>query len=177
VWLSFYWRRGAGRFLAAFLLSAGLTLAIIGLILWINGDLARKIQVALESTDWQPWIMPTAEGFWQGVHWAYRVPVFIAYVAFVLTTAFWPSPKNLGHLLALLAAVLIGIQFWFAYRGGIYVLWYLPFLLLLAFRPNLADRVPAAIHTETDWLHRLGRRTARSTKKLLGIPEPVAPVQ
>ena len=41
--------------------------------------------------------------------------------------------------------MLIGIQFWFANRGGVYVLWYLPFLLLLAFRPNLNERVPVPI--------------------------------
>jgi hypothetical protein len=177
LWLGFYWKRGAGRFLAAFTLTSGLSLAILGLILWTNGELARKIQSALEGTDWQPWTVPVAQGFWRGVHWAYRMPVFIAYVAFVLTTAFWPSPKNLAHLIALLAAVLIGIQFWFADEGGKYVLWYLPFLLLLAFRPNLSDRVPPAIHAETDWLNRLGRRTARSIKKRPGIPEPAAPVQ
>jgi hypothetical protein len=177
LWLSFYWKRGAGRFLAAFTLTGGLSLAILGLILWLDGELARKIQRALEGTDWQPWTVPAAQGFWRGVHWAYRMPVFIAYVAFVLTTAFWPSPKNLAHLIALLAAVLIGIQFWFADEGGKYVLWYVPFLLLLAFRPNLSDRVPPAIHAETDWLHRLGRWTVRSIKKRLHIPEPAAPVQ
>jgi hypothetical protein len=177
LWLSFYWRRGAGRFVAAFFLTAGLSLATLGLILWMDGDLARSIQEALEGTDWQPWIMPTAESFWTGVNWPYRMPVFIAYLAFVLITALWPAPKNLAHLLALQAAVLIGIQFWFANKGGEYVLWYLPFLLLLAFRPNLADRVAPVIQTETDWLHRLGRRAARSIKKRLGIPEPVAPVQ
>lgn len=176
VWLGFYWRRGVGRFAGFLFLGAALGLAATGLILLQDGDLAASIKSALANSDWQPWIM-TDKGFWRGVHWAYRVPVFIAYVAFVLTTAFWPSPKHLGHLIALLAAVLIGIQFWFADQGGIYVLWYLPFLLLMTFRPNLSDRVPSAINSETDWLHRLGRRAGRSLKKRLGIPEPAAPVQ
>jgi hypothetical protein len=177
VWLGFYWRRGVGRFAGFFLLGLALGLAATGLILLQEGELAASIKRALERTDWQPWNVPSAVGFWRGVHWAYRLPVFIAYMAFVLTTAFWPSPKNLAHLLALLAAVLIGIQFWFANQGGIYVLWYLPFLLLMAFRPNLSDRVPLAIHAETDGLHRLGRRALRSIKKRLGIPEPAAPVR
>ena len=59
-----------------------------------------------------------------------------------IATAFWPTPKNLAHVIALSAAVLIGIQFWYAEQGGIYVLWYLPFLLVLVFRPNLLDRRP-----------------------------------
>ena len=86
---------------------------------------------------------PTARGVWQGVYWVYRLPVFIAYIAFVVTTLFWPAPKNLGHVIALSAAVLIGIQFWCADNGGVYVLWYLPFLLLLAFRPNLSAAQPS----------------------------------
>jgi hypothetical protein len=176
IWLSFYRRRGAGRFAAFFLIGLALGLAATGLILLQNGQLADGLRNALERAGWQPW-KTTANGFWEGVHWAYRLPVFIAYAALVLITGFWPSPKNLGHVLALLAAVLIGIQFWFADEGGTYILWYLPFMLLLTFRPNLADRVAPAIQTETDWLHRLGRRALRSIKKRLGIPEPVAPVQ
>ena len=176
VWLSFYWRRGAGRFMGAFTLAAGLTLATVGLILWADGTLAQSLKTVLDLSDWQPWRMPTSEGFWTGVHWAYRFPVFIAYVALVVTMAFWPSPKNLAHLIALSAAALIGIQFWFADKGGVYVLWYLPLLLLLVFRPNLSDRQPAQLQPEADWLGRFGRRLVRAIKRLLGVPEPAAPV-
>jgi hypothetical protein len=178
LWLSFYWRRGAGRFSAAFLLAAGVSLALTISVLWSNGELARSLQSTLALTDWQPWKKPTteSEGVWQGVYWAYRTPVFIAYLAFVLTTAFWPAPKNLGHLLALSAAVLIGIQFWYGDQGGVYVLWYLPLLLLLVFRPNLSERRPLPIVGETDWLARLGRALARLGTRLLRLPEPAARV-
>lgn len=178
LWLSFYWRRGSGRFAVAFLLAAGLSLALTVSVLWSNGNLAHSLQSTLALTDWQPWKKPTteSEGLWQGVYWAYRTPVFIAYLAFVLTTAFWPSPKNLAHLVALSAAVLIGIQFWYGDQGGVYVLWYLPLLLLLVFRPNLSDRQPLAILAETDWLARLGRLLARLGGRLLKLPEPAARV-
>jgi hypothetical protein len=175
-WLGFYWRRGAGRFTGAFILASGLSLAVTATILWVNGDLARSLQSTLALSDWQPWKKPTteAEGLWQGVYWAYRIPVFIAYLALVVTTAFWPAPKNLAHVLALSAAVLIGIQFWYADQGGVYVLWYLPLLLLLVFRPNLADRQPLPIIPETDWLARFGRALGRAAMRLFKIPEPAA---
>lgn len=177
VWLGFYWGRGAGRFFGAFLLAAGLTLGIIGLILWTDGSLAQSLRSVLDLSDWQPvGRVATSEGFWTGVHWAYRFPVFIAYVALVITMAFWPSPKNLAHLIALSAAALIGIQFWFADKGGVYVLWYLPLLLLLTFRPNLSDRYPAAITPESDWLARFRRRLVRVARRWLRVPEPAAPV-
>ena len=103
--------------------------------------------------------------------------MFIAYLAFVLTTALWPSPKNLAHVLALSAAVLIGIQFWYADQGGVYVLWYLPLFMLLVFRPNLSDRCPASIQADDDWLVRSGRAIGRAVARLLRLPEPMARVQ
>ncbi|HEV3085548.1 MAG TPA: hypothetical protein VGY66_37690, partial [Gemmataceae bacterium] len=109
--------------------------------------------------------------------WAYRLPVFIAYLAVVATTLFWPRPKNLAHLLALSVAVILGIQFWYADRGGVYVLWYLPFLLLLVFRPNLSDREPAAIVPEKDWLTRWRLALGRFSSRLLRLPEPTVHAQ
>jgi hypothetical protein len=176
VWLSFYWSRGARRFSAAFLLSALLSLGAAALILYAKGELASTLKSTLALADWQAWKVPSTEGFWTGVFWAYRLPVFIAYLAFVLTTAFWPAPKNLAHVLALSAAVLIGIQFWYADQGGVYILWYLPLLLLLVFRPNLSDRTPPPLDPETDWLARLGRLLGRQFSRFLKFPEPLARV-
>jgi hypothetical protein len=177
-WLSFYRGRGAGRFAAGFFLAAGACLAMIGTILWMDDQLAHSIQSVLALPDWQPWkeLHYDTEGFWTGVHWAYRLPVFIAYMAFVGTTLFWPAPKTLAHLLALSAAVLIGIQLWFADRGGVYVLWYLPILLLLVFRPNLSDRLALPIQPERDWLKRLRLFAGRLASRFLKFPEPLARV-
>jgi hypothetical protein len=177
LWLSFYWRRGAGRFTAAFLLTVALSVGATALILFLHEDLARRIGATIAASDWQPWKVPTAEGIWKGVHWAYRIPVFIAYLAFVLTTALWPSPKNLAHVLALSAAVLIGIQFWYADQGGVYVLWYLPLFVLLVFRPNLSDRCPAPVPPDDDWLVRSGRALGRGVARLLRLPEPMVRVK
>jgi hypothetical protein len=177
LWLSFYWGRGAGRFSLGFLGAASLALAVTGLILLWSDDLGERIAEGIASSDWQPWKVPVAEGFWQGVHWAYRIPVFIAFMAFVLTTAFWPAPKNLGHVIALSAAVLIGLQFWYADRGGEYVLWYLPLLLLLVFRPNLAERRPLPIAAETDWVVNAGRAMTQAVAWFFKAPEPLVRVR
>jgi hypothetical protein len=179
LWVSFYWRRGGGRFMAAFLLTAGVCLAVIGSVLWLNGELPRSLQSVLMVTGKPPWVVPRpdCQSFWTGVHWAYCLPVFIAYAAAVAGTAFWPFPKNLAHLLALTAAVFIGIQFWYPDQGGVYVLWYLPLLLLLVFRPNLSDRRPPVIDPETDWLARLGRALGRGAVRLLRTLESPAPVR
>ena len=82
-------------------------------------------------------------------------------------------PKNLGQLIALSTAVLIGVQFWYADKGGQYVLWYLPLLLLLVFRPNLADRHALPIVAETDWARRLAGMVSRAAVWLFKVPEPL----
>jgi hypothetical protein len=170
VWFSFYWGRGAWRFSGSFVLSALISLGIASYFL-------AGPQSTLNLAEWQPWTAPATEGFWKGINWAYRIPVFVAFLAFVITTLFWPIPKNLGHLLALSAAVLIGIQFWYADQGGVYVLWYLPILMLLVFRPNLSERIPQVIQAETDWLFRLGRKLKTWTTRIFKMPQPMARVQ
>jgi hypothetical protein len=179
-WISFYWKRGAGRFLAAFCLAAGVCMALIGLILWFNEGLTPSINAALSLADWQPWREPSTQthGLWTRLPWAwaYRLPVFIAFGAFVGVTAFWPAPKNLAHLLALSTAVVVGIQFWFADQGGAYVLWYLPLLLLVIFRPNLSEHFPRPIAAESDWLGKFGRRIRHWAARILRFPEPMVRV-
>ncbi len=178
-WLGFYWKRGQGRFLLGFFLAVLLCAGVIAALLWKDDNLTLSIQSSLSLSDWQPWQQPHPEqtkGFWTGVAWApaYRLPVFVAFVGFVLTTTFWPSPKNLGHLIALSAAILIGIQFWFADQGGVYVLWYLPLLLLMVFRPNCTDRRAPLPKAGSGRLHRSLRHWGRAAFRRLRTPEPTA---
>jgi hypothetical protein len=69
------------------------------------------------------------------------------------------------------------MQMWYADQGGVYVLWYLPLVLLMVFRPNLSDRRPVVIAPETDWLARLGRLLGRVTAWLLKSPQPLARIR
>jgi hypothetical protein len=179
VWLSFYWRRGAGRFALSFLISAGICLAAIGTLLYVNGELPHSLRTGWTSTAWQSWRQPSPDtrGLWADIpsHWAYRLPIFLAYLILLGSSAFWPAPKNLAHVLALSAALLIGIQFWYAEQGGVYVLWYLPFLLLLVFRPNLSSCQPTP--PGDDRLARLGRGLRRRLGQLLGLRPPQEPAR
>lgn len=141
LWSSFYTRRGLGRFTGWFFTALGLSLGVTAAFLWWDGWLTSELSWAGVS-DWLPWKRATNESVWTGVHGAYRLPIFVLYVAFLAVVTIWPSPKDLAHLVALSAAVLLGVQFWHADRGGVYVVWYLPLLLLMVFRPNLAGLTP-----------------------------------
>lgn len=142
LWFGFYSRRGAGRFGLSFLAATAVSVGLTSLILWWDGRFGTSLTAALNLADWQPWRRAAAESLWTGVHGAYRLPVFVVFVGFLVTVTVWPSPKNLSHLIALSAAVLMGVQFWHADRGGVYVLWYLPLVLLMVFRPNLSSHEP-----------------------------------
>lgn len=174
IWIGFYWRRGARRFAGAAILAAAASLLLTVLLLSWAGHLPSAIRQLTAQPDWLPWQSTSAESFWTGVHWAYRIPVFILYVFFVIVLAFWPTPKNLAQLIALLAAVLLGIQFWYPDRGGVYILWYLPILLLLMFRPNLSDRRPPIPESDEDFVVRGGRALRALYQRFTQRPQPVS---
>jgi hypothetical protein len=157
LWFGFYRGRGATRFATGFVTASGLSLALTAGLLLLSGELREHLRITLSLSDWQPWRAPHTEGIWQGTHWAYRLPVFIGYMAFVVLTAFWPTPRNFGQVIAQSAAVVIGVQFWYADQGGVYVLWYLPLVLLMVFRPNLTDVRPPLPQPYSGWISRLAR--------------------
>ena len=144
LWFGLYSRRGASRFGLAFLGASAVSVGATALVLWI-GPTGLNLVTALHLTDWKPWTAPTTPSIWTGTHWAYRLPLFVLFVGFLVGVTVWPNPKNLSHLLGQSAAVLIAVQFWYGDRGGVYVLWYLPLLLLMVFRPNLTAAEPPPV--------------------------------
>jgi hypothetical protein len=154
LWFGFYRGRGAGRFAFGFIFGTLASLAVTALLLWSAGQFREYLTIALNLSDWQAWRRPRTESIWTGSHWAYRLPVFIAYMAFVALTIFWPAARNLGQVIAQTAAVVIGVQFWYADQGGVYVLWYLPFLVLMVLRPTVEDQRPPLLTHERNWFEK-----------------------
>lgn len=169
LWFGFYSRRGANRFALAFLFAVVISVGITVLVLWLDGRAGFGLTAALSLPDWQPWKVPQTESVWTGAHWAYRMPIFVIFVGFVAGVTVWPSPKNLSHLIALSAAILIGVQFWHGDRGGVYVLWYLPLLLLMVFRPNLSMAEPPSLEPGSGLMARLA---TAAWKRVRPRPEP-----
>jgi len=157
-WMQFYRDRGVGRFLLGVFLTAFIGLGLTALMLYSTGEFPRGILRLLGQSDWQPWKIPTSPSIWQGSHWAYRLPVFILYAGMVLTSWIWPPVRNLGQVIAFSGATLIGIQFWYADRGGLYVLWFAPLMILLIVRPNLSETQPVDPGPMPGFLIRLGAR-------------------
>lgn len=175
VWLSFYWGRGSTRFLISFAVFSSICLGVTATILWNTNDLMPIISETLALPDWQPWQwkIPTHEGFWTGIYFPFRMPVFILYLAMLCVIGFWPSQKNLGHLIALSTAVFLGLQLWFADRGGVYILWYLPFYILMVFRPNLMERRPPEIRPTSSWFSSLRKVVAEKRLSENGVNKAI----
>lgn len=157
---SFYWQRGLRRYVA------GVTLALAALILVLfllapGGHALKQLGQMFGATIFKQDIV----GFWQAYPlFYYRVPVLAVFVVLCASLAIWPAQKNFGTLLSCSATVLLASQFCHAFEGGLYMAWYLPLLVLTAFRPNLEDRVAlnAVIERRAVWADRLGKQRATS---------------
>ncbi len=143
LWISFYWQRGLARFLIGCLSVVTVMVLLLFFVSQDAGDFWVNTQKMLG-------LMPPQsqglQGIW-GLGWppVYRFSVLAAFAALSCSFALWPAQKNLGTLLSCTATVMVATQFWHGYGGGLYLAWYLPTLLLTIFRPNLEDKVAAAV--------------------------------
>ncbi|HET6423025.1 MAG TPA: hypothetical protein VFG20_05035, partial [Planctomycetaceae bacterium] len=156
VWIAFYWRRGVFRFTGAV---ASVTAILIASLMLTSGDTASFTRQIIGSIDWSALRFEGGEGlgFWSLYDAAYRIPVFATFCVALVMLTIWPLEKTLEHLLAHSAAVIIATQFWYPNEGGIYILWYLPLVLAVVFRPRLIHLTRATppeappVH-RSDWL-------------------------
>jgi hypothetical protein len=144
VWMAFYAGRGWVRFLLSV---GGMTLAIVVGIWLLSGATSFNTQSDFGFFDWTKLQFRDTEptGFWSIFPAAYRIPAFVSFMAMVIALTIWPREKNLGHLMAHSAAIVIGTQLWYPQQGSVYVLWYLPLLLMVVFRPPLQNSVAPEI--------------------------------
>ena len=162
LWVSFYWRRGVFRFAVSTLA----TMAIMGLTIFVfseNQEVCKSN--LLNMVGFVGLILQRPQGFWDVVaaDVTYRIPVLAAYCGLSISLLFWPPQKNLGVLLSCSAAILMGAQLIHPFQGGLYMAWYLPFLILTIFRPNLEDRVATTSVFESRF--RIIPRAAKEAKQ------------
>ncbi len=148
LWWSFYWKRGAVRFLGG----VAATLLVLAVLLplapgsgGLVADLQRMFGVLRPAMDGLEGLWGEDIGGWAPF---YRLPVLVACAVFACSLWLWPAQKNLGTLISCSAAVMLCSQFWHGYGGGLFIAWYLPLTLMMIFRPNLEDRVAQTMLTE-----------------------------
>lgn len=138
LWISFYWYRGLTRLITG--VTASLLL-LSGLLL-LQGTEAFADHLRWMYGLWVP-RMDGLVGIWGPGRFQpeYRLPVLVAFILLAVSFVFWPPRKNLGTLICGTAAVMLAAQFWHGNGGGLFMAWFLPFVMLTIFRPNLDDRI------------------------------------
>ncbi len=147
VWAVFYGRRGAVRF--------GLSVLVVAAILAVclmltSSDADSFVNKLFTTMNWTVYRLLDETGSGPEMPFGQlfiRIP--LAAVFFVMLTAMTvlPRPRNLENLLANSTALVVAAQLWYPEDIGTYVLWYLPLLLLVVFRPRLDRFVPPDVST------------------------------
>lgn len=138
VWAAFYGRRGALRFGTALLLVAGVVLSVAALTSPGPDSFIRRTIGTIHLEEMLSFEAPTGTlGFWTSELRYYRIPVIVSFFVLLIGMTLWPRRKHLEHLTAYSAAIIVATQFWYPVQGGVYLLWYLPLLLVVVYRPRL----------------------------------------
>jgi hypothetical protein len=146
VWAGYFRHRKAGStFLLASLGFLAGAWALAGAVPWIANWAHALLARDLAEAGLRPLldVAPQWNSFWSDIDPIFRLPVLIAYAAFVLFYGLWPWRKDLASLISQSVAVLVASQYWFLDGGGTLIMIYLPLLLLMMFRPGrIATRAP-----------------------------------
>lgn len=171
IWLAFYGRRGGLRFATALLVVAAVLATALVFMTDDPNSLIRKTVGTIHLQLLQFEGNPGFHGFWgtHGSGW-FRIPVIAAYLVMLVTLTLWPRRKNIEHLITASAAAVVGVQFWYPQEGGVYLLWYLPLLLMVIFRPRLVHLTPPEPPASEEEL------ASRLNRSALGAPRGTASV-
>ena len=170
IWMAFYWGRGSLKFGLALVLTGAV---LLGSLLLTSADSNGFYRQTMGSIDWSMLKFQADDGvgFWSLYNPAYRIPVFATFVVLLVSLTIWPLKKNVETLLANSAAIIVATQFWYPDQGGIYVLWYLPLMLVVTFRPRLAN-LPPDIRDGENRITISNNSSSLRPDALAGLPRP-----
>ena len=141
LWAAFYGRRNALRFLGAF--------AVVGCVLvaslaFTSSSAASFVEQVLGTIDWAElsFRFHIDSEFWSDEDNAVRFPLGVAFFVGLIFLTIWPRKKSLEYLISASTAIIVATQFWYPQQGGVYLMWYLPLMLVVVFRPRLPQYAP-----------------------------------
>ena len=150
VWGAYYGRRGILRFGTALLLVASAVATFTALTTTSPDAFFRSTLGTIHLQEFFSFDRPNDSGFWTPELKFYRIPVVVTFFLMLIGLTIWPRRKQLEHLSAYSAAIIVATQFWYPVQGGVYLLWYLPLLLVVVFRPRLVHLQPYADTAEAE---------------------------
>ena len=143
LWCAFYRHKGWVRFLSG---AASAVLVFILLLLLSSAGWGTFWEQLVHMGGKTAFLIFTQpDGFWTPEGMFYRMPILAIFVVIAIGLLFVPAHKHLATLLSGSALLMLGVQFFQLYQGGLYLSWYLPLLILTIFRPNLEDRTARSV--------------------------------
>jgi len=145
LWAVFYGKRGSLRFGTSLL---GVAVVLIVCMMMTSSDTTSFLHKLVTSTNWTVYRLldDSASFSTPGLgHVFLRIPMAALFFVMLTAMTVLPRPRNLESLLANSTALVVAAQLWYPEDIGTYVLWYLPLLLLVVFRPRLDRFVPPEI--------------------------------
>ena len=144
LWCAFYRHKGWIRFLIG---TSSALLAFVLLLFLSSPDWGTLSEQLVHMAGKSALLIfsQLPDGFWTSADMFYRIPILAAFVVVAIGIMFVPSHKHLATLLSGSALLMLGVQFFQLYQGGLYLSWYLPLLILTIFRPNLEDRTARSV--------------------------------
>ena len=144
LWCSFYWQKGWIRFLSG-TATALLVFAVFLLFSLPEWGTFREQLIHMAGATAFLVFNQQPVGFWSLDDIYYRMPILALFFVICFGALFVPSHKHLATLLCGSALLMLSVQFFQLYQGGLYLSWYLPLLILTIFRPNLEDRTARTV--------------------------------
>jgi len=142
LWAVFYGRKGSLRFGLSLGGVAALVLVTFALTSETTDSFVNKLVMTANWTAYR--LFDAASPMPQYAVGQMYLRITLAALFFVMLVAMTviPRKRNLENLLANTTALIVAAQLWYPEDVGSYVLWYLPLLLLVVFRPRLDRFVP-----------------------------------
>lgn len=142
LWAVFYGRKGSLRFGLSLGVVAAVVLAIFALTSESTDSFVNKLVMTANWTVFRLFDAasplpdhPIGQVF-------LRITLAALFLVMLVAMTVIPRKRNLENLLANSTALIVAAQLWYPDDVGSYVLWYLPLLLLVVFRPRLDRFVP-----------------------------------
>jgi hypothetical protein len=142
LWAVFYGRKGALRFGLSLGAVAALVLMTFALTSETTDSFVNKLVMTANWTVYR--LFDAASPLPEYAIGQSYLRITLAAVFFVMLVAMTviPRKRNLENLLANTTALIVAAQLWYPEDVGAYVLWYLPLMLMVVFRPRLDRFVP-----------------------------------
>jgi hypothetical protein len=140
LWAVSYGRRSSLRFLVSVL---AVSAVLLTTLLLISSDASSFTGKLMLNVNWTVYRLLDSSAVVGEVSTGQTaIRIIMAAVFFIMLTAMTalPRQRNLEGLLANSTSLIVAAQMWYPDDIGRYVLWYLPLLLLVIFRPRL-DRL------------------------------------